>query len=370
MFNTAATSIRWTVHALIIFTAMAVAPNVRGGVDFNNWNYALDSINDGSGGSAYEYLAIAYQQHDGLLTFALSTNMPVTGNTHSGVLNGTVSHGDLFLNFSDHNLATAADFNDPNVFAIRFSSNNDSLGNTPDNPNHDTGLFSDVQAVGVATSNVGYDTLQAYLNHGFARTTGAMGDLNSSVDDVVPYLGNGAMLNVMGSGSKIGDVQLLNGDDLLTSGLDFSHFGSQYVGSQVFGFSVDATALPVGDFTANLFMECINDGIGLHGATTSSNVPEPGTSMTLLTAAVAALTRRRNRSGADADGESESDAAPQPAAVADAEPDADAPARSGIEKLPPEFIPIDTSVPDDNFAGQPQATWDPYPNRTYSGPQY
>lgn len=259
-----------------------------------DWHYALDSLNDGSGGASYEYLAMATRQQGNQLVFALSTNMPLTGNTagNGGTLNQSIAHGDLWLNFTGQPLTSASDFNDPGVFAVRFSAANDSLGNTPATPNATLGLFGDITPAALATSNRGYKTLQAYLNAGYGRQSGAMGDLESSTLDVVPYLGNGVMQTHVAAGTWLSDVALLDAAELASAGLDFAQFGSGYVGTQVFGFAIDAGSLPVSEFTAHLLMECTNDGIAIESAT----VPEPATvALAGLAAATVLYDRPRQR---------------------------------------------------------------------------
>jgi hypothetical protein len=87
-------------------------------------------LDDGSGGASYEERGLAFRQIGSTGYFAISGGMPLAGVTNSGARNGSVAPGDLYLNFSSHNLDTQAEFTDPRVFGIRFASANDSLGNT------------------------------------------------------------------------------------------------------------------------------------------------------------------------------------------------------------------------------------------------
>ncbi|MFA7235335.1 MAG: PEP-CTERM sorting domain-containing protein [Phycisphaeraceae bacterium] len=270
--------------SLRIFAAsllLCLAANVNAGTLHNNWTYALDSTSDGSGGSSYELLGIAYKQVGSQLFFAFSSNMPVTGNSESNARNGYISPGDLFLNFSTHNLDSAADFSDPAVFAVRFSAYNDSLGNKKSHghfTNTTLGLYSDITPVSMSSSNEGYSTLQAYINAGHGENQKSMGDLQSTVNDVVPYLGNGAMLTNISAGTRDAGITLLNDSQLVTDGIDFTHFGSQYAGSEIYGFVLDASTLPAGNFTAHYLEECSNDGIAILGNIPGgSDVPEPAT---------------------------------------------------------------------------------------------
>src|SRR6185436_2603878 len=110
---------------------------------------------------------------------ALSSGMPLGGIPWGGTRNGNIAYGDLFLNFSSHNLDTPGEFNDPNVFAIRFDAANDSLGNLGGS-NTTLGLFANVTPIDLMLQNSGYGSLQQYYNYGFGAASGAMGDLSTT----------------------------------------------------------------------------------------------------------------------------------------------------------------------------------------------
>jgi hypothetical protein len=239
---------------------------------YHGWNYAIDSNNDGSGGSIYEDRGLAFTTKGGKVYVAISSNMPNTGNVVGGALNGRVNHGDLFFNFSNHNLDTTAEFNDANVIGVRFDPFNDSLGNIGGS-NTTVGVFDQLAVANLTLQNTGYATLLAYNNAGFGRGTDAMADLESTLGDVKAYLGDQAMYPTIAQGRQIGGITLLDRNQLNAQGLDFGHFGIDLGGNKVYGFSFDQSLLPGGDFTMHLFAECINDGMALQ----ASNVPEPGT---------------------------------------------------------------------------------------------
>ncbi|HRD89849.1 MAG TPA: PEP-CTERM sorting domain-containing protein [Accumulibacter sp.] len=284
---------RYLRATLIGFAGMAAvatgAGNANAGVVHNNWNYAIDSFNDGSGGSGFEERGLAFRQIGQTGHFAISGDMLLTGTPYPA-RNGSVALGDLFLNFTSDALDAQGKFTDPAVFGIRFTASNDSFGNIGGS-NTSLGLFRNITVVDLAApQNGGYDTLQAYYNAGFGRPTRSMGD-RATTTDVISYLGNGDMYANMASGTLVAGITSLSTIELGNLGLDFAHFGPGAVGTApLIGFSVDLSALPRGQFTAHFFEECINDGIALRGQV----VPEPST-FALLGIALAGVTRYRRR---------------------------------------------------------------------------
>jgi hypothetical protein len=249
----------------------------QAGVIYNNWNYAIDSLNDGSGGSQYELRGLAMRYDGPNVYVAISGSFPQSGVPIGGVLNDKICLGDMFFNFSNHNLDDASKFTDPLVFGVRFIADNDSFGNTGSTPNNITGVFSTISTASLATANMGYGSLQSYVNSGFGRSVAAMGDLQDSTSasgDVVQYLSYNAQQTNMTSGTLLGGITTLDRSGLEALGLDFGHFpGADPVNNFVYGFSFSKSLLPSGDFTAHFFEECINDGVALKGSL--SSVPEP-----------------------------------------------------------------------------------------------
>ena len=268
---------RFLVGLALLGLGWAVPNEARAGVVYNNWNYAIDSLNDASGGAVYELRGLALRSDGSDVLVAVSGSFPLTGVASSGALNGRISLGDFFFNFSNHNLDTAAKFTDPDVFGVRIASDNDSFGNTSSTPNTTTGVFSNITTAALASANNGYSTLQSYVTAGFGRSVDAMGDLEDNTNasgDVVQYLSYNAMQTNIASGTLLGGITLLDRAALAAQGLDFGHFaGADPSGNLVYGFSFSKSLLPTGDFTLHFFEECINDAVALKGSI--AGVPEP-----------------------------------------------------------------------------------------------
>jgi hypothetical protein len=90
------------------------------------------------------------------------------------------------------------------------------------------------------------------------------------------------------TGTKIGDITLLNNSQLSSLGLNFGNFSA--TGTSTYGFSFDKSLLKSGVFRGHVFEECINDG-------TAIDVPEPSVVALITAGAVSGLflVRRRRR---------------------------------------------------------------------------
>lgn len=243
------------------------------------WTYQYDATGDGSGGSAYDIKGMAMSLQGNKLVVALMGGTPLGGVAHAGVTNGTIGWGDMFFNFSGKN------FNDAKaagqLFGVRFAQSNDSSVGL--------GVYSGVKTTSVALSNAGYGSLQQYYDAGFNKTN-TQGTALSTKEAAYNYYGTGAIQNSITAGTKVGNIDLLAMNDLLGMGLSFN--GKQSSDS-VFGFSFDKSLIGSGEFLANVFLECGNDGV----AFSSAAAPEPTTmaGTALGIAAFGGLKRLRRR---------------------------------------------------------------------------
>jgi hypothetical protein len=240
---------------------LSVADSATAGQLYNGWNYGIDAFDDGSGGESYNIRGMAVKEYQGNIFVALTGGTPLNGVANSNAADGNVGWGDLFFNFTNNNFTTAN--NSSSLFGIRFAGTNDSGAAT-------TGVYSNVKATGVATTNHGYSSLQNYYNSWDKANT--QGTDIATKQAAFDYFGTGSIMNVIQSGTKVGNINMLSASELSAQGLNFSHFGSGAVGSQTIGFSFNKSLIGNGDYIANVFLECGNDGVALKG---SVSVPEP-----------------------------------------------------------------------------------------------
>jgi len=225
------------------------------------WSYGIDSFTDGSGGSGYEIKGIAIKQTGSSVYVALTGGTPLAGVNDSRSLGGTIGWGDLFFNFSGKDFKTAS--NEGSLMGIRFSPTSDSKLSA--------GVYTGAKATSVATVNSGYSSLESYYNSGFDRAN-TQGDDIATKAAAYNYFGKGSILNVIGSGTKAGNINMLTGSQLAGAGLDFGQFSAN--APQTIGFSFDRSLLQKGNFLANIFLECGNDGVAIAGKNLAQSVPE------------------------------------------------------------------------------------------------
>jgi hypothetical protein len=269
--------------SLILFSAMTVTGAIcfasspaLAGTFHGDWYYSIDSSNDSMagnhvGGTKYEIFSMAMKQTADEVIMAINTNFGIDGASSQYANDGHVSWGDLLFNFTGQSLDTAS--NAAQLLGVRFAANNES--GAPE-----LGVYSNVTGKAIARENgllLQDASLRGYNNwvssHGGSP---GIGDL-SSTD---PYFSQDHHIqNVIASGNKIGDVNLLS--DLSNLGLDFGNFGA--TGAQTIAFSIARDLLPDGSFLAHLGPECDNDVIAMQGLLEPipEPVPEPSTALAL-----------------------------------------------------------------------------------------
>lgn len=249
--------------------------------------YTVDSFSDGVTGSivggsesAFELYGVGYTQVDSTLYFGLNTNLPIGGYFDAQARGGSIAWGDLFLNVSDQPFADALAAGD--VYGIRFDAANDSFVS-------ELGLYQVQATESITPFNSGFQSLGAYRDT--VTSAGGIPSLGAAPLDG-SYLSNmGLPQNVIGAGTLLSD-QITFIEDFSAVGFasDFGFSSAlSETGSFTYGFSIDVTDFPVGDFVAHLLAECANDAILFEGAVLAQlpspdpqSVPEPGMMLAFL----------------------------------------------------------------------------------------
>lgn len=219
------------------------------------WNYAIDSFTDGTeystigDRSAFEFYGLAYRETDTSVEFAFNSNLGLDGWAHRSAKGGNVGYGDLFINFGGGSFADAEGTED--LYAINFVDNDSKV---------DRGLYRNVTSQSLTTENVGYSSIRQHTNT-VARLGGEANHGDLSATDSYFNQNKAARTNLK-KGDYASSITMLSSFE----GLDFGSFGA--VGRYTHGFSVDKSALKMGEFVANFFAECGNDGIAIVGKLT------------------------------------------------------------------------------------------------------
>ena len=263
-------SLHWTYYVAIFCAIFALQqPKATAATLSNGWNYAIDSFNDGVtggrvGGGDFEFYGIAITETSDTTFIAINSNLSLAGYANPRTQRGNINYGDLFFNFSGQNFNTANA--NGSLFAIRFADGNDSGVAT-------TGVYTNVTAKSVTQINSGFSNLNQYNTRVASQGgTPSMGDL-AATDPYFEQTGNSTVLNSIDTGTKVGEVNFLTPETLSALGLNFAQFNA--VGSQTIGFSFNKSSMPSGNYIANFFAECANDGIAIQGSFEA--VPEPST---------------------------------------------------------------------------------------------
>jgi len=263
--------------ATVSTVVVAGQPVLAGGFKTLNtdWNIVLDSDSDGRQGnnisleSNYQMFGMAAKVEDGEAYFAFSSNVGLAA--HNGVGNG-----DLFLNFSGNSFKDASAAQE--LFAVHF------LDNDAGNGSLEYGLYQNVQAKSVTSTNSGHKGFQYYRNK-VASNGGEVGFGDLTPEEAQEYLtafnggyedGNHSIQNVIKTGDKVADdgFALLDASELASVG-----FGDYSSKDKLFGFKFDASKLPEGNALITLLQECINDGMAMKAEFVPppppDEVPEP-----------------------------------------------------------------------------------------------
>jgi hypothetical protein len=213
------------------------------------WMYVTDSVTDATGLAALEIYGMAIRQQGNTVTVAINANMDQNGITkfpgipssvRNRITDGHVGFSDLVFDFGG------------NQYAVHFSANDSGVT--------ELGLYENVTLKDVAKENAGYDTLNSYKN---SASNPSLGDISFS-GNYFDWNGRWNVPMSIVSGDKIGDITSLTAADLAGMGLDFATgLGTNRLGTNTFGFSFTKAAGMEGDFTAYVFTECRNDGVGM-----------------------------------------------------------------------------------------------------------
>jgi len=294
--------------ALALCLLPATGQDAQAGQLYKGWNYGIDAAHDGSGGSDYDIGGFAVKETGDSLFFALTGGTALTGVDHDPAADGNIGWGDLFLNFSGKDYKTAQA--EGNLFGIRFAGTNDS--GAPQ-----VGLYSNVTAKSVTSTNDGHKSLKDYADTYHPNgSTDMMGTDLSSKEDAYAYLygddvaanpthQNTRIQNVIDTGNFLGGLDLLDSTQLAAAGLDFGNFGAD--GPHTFGFKIDKSLLKgvllpgLTPFMAHILLECGNDGVALAGNLNipgnPTEVPEPFGLLGLGFAGLALLGQRKRQQG-------------------------------------------------------------------------
>jgi hypothetical protein len=265
----------------ILFTVPAISQQAHA-FQLSGWTYSIDARGDGSGGNAFDIRGIAMTTRGNDVLVALTGGMGINGTSYASAADRNIGWGDLFFNFTGKNFSQAQG----SLFGIRFAGTNDT--------NVATGVYSNVRTTSVTGQNAGYSSLNHYYtaSNGTFNKANTQGSGITTRDAAYNYYGqNTAIQTSISSGNRLGDVFTMSAAELTAAGLGFGN----NAGSQTFGFRFDRSLLPDGNFMANVFLECGNDGVAIAG--NSAAVPEPTTmaGAALGIAAIGGLKRMRRQ---------------------------------------------------------------------------
>jgi hypothetical protein len=285
-FNTAKFAKVSTLAAIALCAAVVATPSKADAQVLNNWDYAIAGKNNGSGGATYDYQGMAIKEDGDNILVAINAGMGIGGSTW---IDENVNHGDLFFNFSGLNFKDAS--SQGKLTAIHFATAGSQSGVSQ------VGVYNNVKAKNVTTQNYGWNNTGDWSdwtkNTNNGNLNNSYGDLNARDEYFKGQRGGtGAILNSIDTGNKVGDIMMLNSTQLNAAGLRFGQFGA--TNTNTFGFSFKRTSdFKVGNFVANLFAECGNDGVAIKSRL--HKVPEPTAMLGIAAVAGLGLASRLRR---------------------------------------------------------------------------
>ena len=257
------------IAATVAIAGVSAAPSSAQATDFGGWDYANSSFKNGVhgtsiGGNSFEFYSMAVKDMGDRFIVALNANLNQNGGEDG------IAYGDMLFNFGPKNLKGASD--QSSLFGVKFQTTNSDSGVSQ------TGIYSGVKAKAVGAQNQGFSNFNqrtSYLPRYSSTSTSELnnfGDLQST-DAYFDGMrsGNNVLLNSINTGTRAGDISMLNKTQLGNMGVNFGHFGA--TGSQTFGFSFIKPKGFEGKFTSTLAFECFNDAVALTGE--SKKTPEP-----------------------------------------------------------------------------------------------
>lgn len=261
MFNTAK---YLTIAAATAGLLAVTGGQANAGTMVGDWNYAIDSFEDNTGGSDFEMFGIAIKQDKETVTVGINAGMGTDGVTSQWrVDDNNINFGDLMFNFGETR------------YGVHFAEGNDSFDNESGGLAA-LGLYSDITTKDVTQANNGHESLKKHNNNSGGHNS--FGDLKSS--EMSYYESSRSAPVSIASGTKVENdgFTALGASAMAEAGLDFSQVDEGVAGSHTFGFSFNKTEEMVGDFVAHLFYECLNDGMAIEGnlAAVPGNSPETG----------------------------------------------------------------------------------------------
>ena len=261
----------------IVSLIFAAGQPANAGTLVGDWNYTIDSFQDGSGGQKYDIKGMAIKETADSIFVALTGGTPLAGHTDTRAVGDSIGWGDAFFNFSGKDFQTA--LADGDIIGVKFAEENDT--------DLATGVYQVDSLTSITTQNRGYSNLKKYFNKFGDKAN--MGDLQTH-DEAYRYLYGDAVANnptrqntklnnVIGSGTRLGDVELLNFAGLTSEGLDFAAVPGGMFDTHTFGFRFDRSYVDglSDEYIAHLLLECANDGIALTGE--FQPVPESASSL-------------------------------------------------------------------------------------------